>query len=384
MKLRSFQRNWESFTKEIPQKFASLVASGVSYNFTTSTYRDTIKGTATFSSNMDAARNYLEQIQDNIENKSNEIILHIKEFDKNLQEYVDEGIDSEIFKKLVKHLNEWFAYIPQMEFVLWGQRFTFEVSDEIMPIRKKWEHFSLEELREQKAKKYGVDPANLDKHETYLIAKSQQLAAKTSASMKRAESLFASLHGYLDSDKLAKSCATAALGLKASEDNTARMLKNMEETLKINEERRKLMEEEAYKKQVEEVKKARESFIASEKERLAKNIKNTLAFLQSKYDKESKKNRKAIEAATTEKNKLEQELAEVGLFAFATKKKLRADIQALSERISVLSIECKEMEENLKVEKAKQQNAYESALAAVPANAESRYAMPLVPRHLRN
>lgn len=116
-KLRSFKREWESFTTEAPQKFLSLVKSGIKPTVSRGpSVPGQISVSLNFESNMDAAKAYVEKMRDKIEDKNDEISNHIKDMDKKLQLYLDEGVDGDTFSKLVKNMNEWIAYIPKMSF----------------------------------------------------------------------------------------------------------------------------------------------------------------------------------------------------------------------------------------------------------------------------
>ncbi len=388
-KLRAFKREWEAFTKEIPGKMANLIASSITYNFNTSgdTSTHTITARATLRSNTDPAKEYVNQIQTTVDKKLHEIEACVEELDANMQDFITQGIDGDLFKKLVKHLNDWIAYIPQMEFCILGQKVILEASDNVIAIKNKWAQISSDELQKIEARANGVDPADLEKHKKYMEAKSLKLNATTSIAMQQAEKSFSALKGYLDSADLAKACASAAAVLKVKEDRRARVLKEYNERKKQEEEKRLQMEKAAYEMkivayeaQVVEVTKARERFLVAEADRLAKNHKNTMAALQSQYNKASKKNKKATEAATAEKNKLEQELAAAGLFAFAVKKQLRTNIKTVTEKLRLLHVEQKELDANYKVETTKQTNAYEANVKAIPTNAEKTHPMPADPR----
>ena len=164
-KLRTFKREWESYTSEVPDKLMSLIKSGIRPSISSSRSGNQIGVSLNFESNMDAAKKYIEQVKEKIESKSDEIKNQIKDIDKNLQAYLDEGVDGDLFAKLVKNMNEWIAYIPKMSFKIKGdQTINFEVSDEIIELKKKWEKVSAAEVRKKEAEKYGVSLADLDKH----------------------------------------------------------------------------------------------------------------------------------------------------------------------------------------------------------------------------
>lgn len=381
-KFRTFKREWESFTSEAPGKLRSLVASGIRPNISSSSSGyGQIGVSLSFESNLDAAKKYIEQVRVKIENKSDEINDHIKDIDKNLQAYLNEGIDGDLFAKLVKHMNEWIAYIPKMSFKMSNeQTICFEVPEEITKIKKKWEKVSAEEVRKKEAEKYGIALADLDKHKAYLDAKSQKSTAKTSTAMKKAEKAFTAIKGYLDSADLAKACATTAAELKVKEDEEARIKKEREEARKREEAERLRKAVEAYEKELAEVTKAKEAYIAAETESIEKKHKNAMDALKSDYDAAYAKNKSETENASSEKARLEQELEEAGLFAFGKKKQLRADIEALAEKLRRLATEKKSVDTDYEKAKAKQKDSRESALKVLPMNAGKKYPMPKDPR----
>lgn len=378
---RSFKRDWEFFTREAPQKLVQLVASGIRPEVSSSSSGYQIGVTLTFESDTSAAEKYVEEIKTKIEKKNDEIKSHIKDMDKNLQAYLDEGIDGELFTKTVKHMNDWIAYIPKMSFNMSDEKkITFEISDDVAAIKKKWDKVSAEEVRKKEAEKYGVSLADLDKHKAYLDAKSQKSMAKTSTAMKKAEKAFTAIKGYLDSADLAKACATTAAELKVKEDEEARIKKEREEARKREEAERLRKAVEAYEKELAEVTKAKEAYIAAETESIEKKHKNAMDVLKSDYDAACAKNKSETENASSEKAHLEQELEEAGLFAFGKKKQLRADIEALNEKLRRLATEKKSIDTDYEKAKAKQKDSRKSALKVLPMNAGKKYPMPKDPR----
>jgi hypothetical protein len=251
---------------------------------------------------------------------------------------------------------------------------------DVVRIKKKWDEISNEELRKKEAEKYGVSLSNLDKHKAYLEAKSQKSSAKTSASMKKAEKAFTSIKDYLDSADLAKSCATAAAELKFKEDEEARIKMELEEARKREEAERLRKAVEAYEKELAEVTKAKEAYIAAETESIEKKHKNAMDSLKSDYDATCSKNNSETEKASAEKTRLEQELEEAGLFAFSKKKQLRAGIEVLSLKLRRLATEKKNIDSNYEKARTKQKESRESALKVLPMNAGKKYPMPKDPR----
>lgn len=380
-KLRSFKREWESFTSEVPDKLMSLIRSGIRPSVSSSRSGNQIGVTLNFESNMDAAKKYIEQVKEKMEKKSDEIKKQIMDIDNDLKGYVDEGVDSDLFAKLVKNLNDWISYIPKMSFKIKSdQTINFEISDEILAIKKKWDKVSAEEIRKKEAEKYGVALADLDKHKTYLDAKTQKSAAKTSAAMKKAEKAFASIKGYLDSADLEKACATSATELKAKEDEEARIKRELEEAKKREEAERLRKAVEAYEKEVAEINKAKAEYISSETSKIEKKYSDALSKLKSEYETSCSKNKDEAEKTTSEKARLEKELEDAGLFAFGKKKQLRLDIEALAEKIRQLTNAKNKLDADYESARKQEKSTYESSLRVIPMNAGKKFVLPKDPR----
>ncbi len=380
LKLRTFKREWEAFTKEAPTKLLNLVKSGIKPNVTSTSHGNQIGVTLSFSSNPDAAKKYVKQIEETIDKKSEEIESTIKAIDKAIQEYIDEGLDSDHFTKLVSHLNDWIAYIPKMGFTLLSRQINFEASDEIAGIKKKWETVSAEELKKLDAQKYGIAIADVDKHRAYMSARGKKLTAKTSADMKKAELAFNAIKGYLDSADLAKACAEATVQLKAKEEAAARAKKELEEARKREEAERYQKALAEHKQQVEDIKKAREAYIKNETIKAERKYKDALDHLKKRYDQDCKYNKISIEKLTAEKAKFEQELEKTGLFEFNKKRQLRLEIDDLDERIRHLIIDKKTFDSKYETATAAEEAARESAIKDLPTKAEQQYVIPPEPR----
>lgn len=379
--LRDFKKGWESFTREVPDKFISLVRSGIRPSFSSNSHGNQMGISLNFESNMDAAKAYIEKVKVKIETKSDEISKHIMDMDKNLQIFLDEGVDSDVFSKLIRNLNDWVAYIPKMSFeIAQGNKIEIDSSDETLAIKKKWDKVSAEEVRKKEAEKYGIDIADLDKHKTYLDAKSKKCSAKTSDAMKKAEKAFASIKGYLDSADLAKDCASVAAKLKEKEDEEARIKKEQEEARKREEAERLRKAVEAYEKEVAEVTKARENFIAEETEKLNKKHNDKLKELKSIYEKACDEICSATVATENEKKQKEQELESAGIFAFSKKKELRISIESLTEKLRALANEKKSIDVKYKDDQNEENTAYNSSVKTIPMNAGKKFTMPKDPR----
>lgn len=380
-KFRTFKKEWEAFTVEAPEKFFTLVRSGIRPSLSSNSSGNQIGISISFESNMDAAEKYIEKVKIKIEDKGEEIKTHINDIDKNLQSYLDEGIDCDLFSKLVKHLNEVIDYIPEMSFNFSSEHtIEFGISDEILGIKKKWEKVSVAEIRKNEAKKFGVSLADLDKHKTYLRAKEKKNSAKTSDEIKKAEKEFISIKGYLDSANLAKECTVEFSKLKAKEDEEARIKKEREERRKKEEAEKLRRAVEAYEKEVAEIKKAKESYIAEEKSKIESNYNNVISTLEKNYNAFCQKNKTEMDNVYSEKKYLEEELEKAGLFAFGKKKQLRQDIENLDEKLRFGAIERNEYEKKYRSEIATAKKNYDSALKVLPMNAGKKFVFPKDPR----
>lgn len=379
-KLCLFKREWEFLTREVPDKLNSLVASGIKPKISSNSSGNQIGVSLSFESNLDAAKRYMEQVKEKIEKKCQEIEDQIKDIDKNIQLYLDEGADSVYFLKLVKHLNEWISYIPQMDFEISGQKIEIVVDEQVFEINKKWDAISYEEIRKQEAERYGVSLANLDKHKIYLGAKSQKSSAKTSADMKKAEKAFDSVKEYLDSGELAKICADIAKKLKAKEDEEARAKRELEEARKKEEAEQLKKAVEAYEKEVGEVNKARQVYINTETENINKKYNNAISKLKNNYDDSRKKSEKEIKELSTSISLFEKELEETSLFAFGKKKQLREEIESFSQKIRILKNEKNKLDSDYQSATSKEKSQKEASLKALRDNAEKQYLMPSDPR----
>ena len=278
-------------------------------------------------------------------------------------------------------MNDWIGYIPKMSFTMAKDNtITFEVTDEMRQVQRKWEKVSAEEVRKKEAAKYGIALADLDKHKKYLAAKEQKASARTSADMKKAERGFAGIKGYLDSDELEKACAAAGAELKAKEEEEARIRREREEARRREEAERLRRAVEAYEKQVEEINKAKADYIAAENARIEKEYSDALAAAKAGYDAECAKNSKETEDANAEKTRLEQELEKAGLLAFGKKKQLRLDIEAIGEKLRQLSSQKSSIDREYEAEQRRKKNARDNAAKNVPVEAEKKFVLPKDPR----
>lgn len=362
-KLRLFEREWESFASEVPVKLMDLIRSGIRPSQSMYGSGNRISVTFSVESNTDAAKKYIEQAMEKMKKKGKEIEKQIMDIDIDLEGYVDEGVDSDLFTKLVKNLNDWISYIPKMSLQATpNSTVNLNISDEILSIKKKWDKVSAEEIRKKEAAKYGVALADLDKHKMYLDAKSQKAAAKTSAAMKKAEKAFASIKGYLDSADLEKACASYATELKAREDEEVR--------IKV----------EAYEKEVAEINKAKAEYISSETSKVEKKYSDALSKLKAEYETACRKNEDDAEKTASEKARFEKELEDAGLFAFGKKKQLRLDVEALAEKIRQLTNQKTKLDADYASAQQQEKNAYGSSLKVIPMNADKKFVLPRDPR----
>ena len=127
-------------------------------------------------------------------------------------------------------------------------------------------------------------------------------SAKTSDEIKKAEKEFLSIKGYLDSEDLAKECNVEFSKLKAKEDEEARIKKELEEKRKKEEAEKLRRAVEAYEKEVAEIKKAKESYIAEEKLKIENNYNNIICTLEKNYNAFCQKNKTEMDNVYSEKN----------------------------------------------------------------------------------
>lgn len=229
--LRYFQRSHESLVSEFPRKLANLVASGikpkVSSGSSSSPYE--INVMLEFQSDTSAAERYVKEVGEELGDNKKKIEDEIKRIDKKIQAFLDTGIGEEDFKKLVKHLNNWIDYIPEMSFEVEGtdgkivKEVDFDIPSDIMKIKDKWKKVSVEELQKKEAKKYGIDVVDLKKHKIYLEAKHKKEKGRKAADVKDAKKALLSLKGYLDSAELAAACDLRIEKLSAKEAEEKRL-----------------------------------------------------------------------------------------------------------------------------------------------------------------
>lgn len=205
-------------------------------------------------------------------------------------------------------------------------------------------------------------------------------SAKTSDEIKKAEKEFLSIKGYLDSEDLAKECNVEFSKLKAKEDEEARIKKELEEKRKKEEAEKLRRAVEAYEKEVAEIKKAKESYIAEEKLKIENNYNNIICTLEKNYNAFCQKNKTEMDNVYSEKKSLEEELENAGLFAFGKKKQLRQDIENLAEKLRLGAIEKNEYEKKYNAEKASAKKNYDSELKVLPMNAGKKFVFPKDPR----
>lgn len=206
-KFKAFKKSWESFAREAPQKFLSLVKSGIKPTVSRGpSSPGQISVSLNFESNMDAAKRYVEEMKKKMEETGSELKKNIEDIDNNLQFYLDDGIDEETFSKLVKLLNDWVNYIPKMTFEIGQNKIGVNTDSGITKIKNKWKEISAEEVRKNEAKKYGIELSDLNNHRMYLDAKEKISSERTSAEVANAKKTLLSIKGYLDSTELAAEC----------------------------------------------------------------------------------------------------------------------------------------------------------------------------------
>ena len=68
------------------------------------------------------------------------------------------------------------------------------------------------------------------------------------------------------------------------------------------------------------------------------------------------------------------------MFAFEKNKQLRADIEAVAEKLRRLAAEKENIDSDYEKARTKQKKSRESALKVLPMNADKKYPMPKDPR----
>ncbi len=371
---KRYSSEWESFASEVSPKFSSLVRSGIGYSMSNSSSSSgserSIGVGLSFTSNTDAAKEYLESVPRTMESKVDLFIKAIREMDKKIGEFQKSGLVGKEFSQLVKLLGKWISYMKTMKVDIMGRAtLEAEIPSDFNGLKPKWEKVEKEEVRKAEAAKYGVSLSNLDKHISYLDAKKQKLAAKTSSDMKKVEKIFYSMNGYLDSAELSKECASIGAEMKQKEEERR---KEEAERLRIAVEK--------YEKECADVDRKRAEFISDETKRLESQYKKTASEIEHKYKSDLEKLENEIASNNAQMGSFEKELSETSLFAFAKKKQLRLDLETIGEKIRKLEKEKSSLISAYKSKVSDEKSKLESALKVLPMNAGKKFVMPKDPR----
>lgn len=154
-KFQEFKNEWEKLKKEAPEKFNNLLNEGCNNKVE----RNSEGGISIkFNRDVTGAKEYLFQLNEQIQGKMAEMAGCIEDIDEKLQLCLNESVEYDLFEKLVKQISEWIDYSSEMGFELWDYNFVF-TSSQGEEVKRKWN----EELR-----KYGVSSNTTDmKHKCF-------------------------------------------------------------------------------------------------------------------------------------------------------------------------------------------------------------------------
>lgn len=138
-KFQKFKNEWEELKREAPEKFNNLLNEGLKNEVLRNP-----EGGISIKLNRDVtdAKEYLFQLNEQIEGKMAEMASNIVDIDEKLQLYLNENVEYDLFEKLVNQISEWIDYSSEMEFKLWDYDFVF-TSSQGEELKQKWN----EELR---------------------------------------------------------------------------------------------------------------------------------------------------------------------------------------------------------------------------------------------
>lgn len=360
-KLYSFERNWNSFATEAPQKILSLIKSGIKPSVSRGpSVPGQISVQLNFESNMDAAKEYVETVKEKLEKYNDDLITIIKNADDQLKTFTTDGIDSDIFKDFVSHIDDCVKVFSGMKLVIAGREIEIETPDEAKSIQSRWKKASDVEIRKNEAKKYGVTLEMLDTHKKYLAAVDKKKTGKTSTAIKEVKKTLLSLNGYLDSATIAADCDEIIkkfLAKEAEEKRIAEEKRAEEERIRKEKERQRKLAEEEKKKKEKAAKEHMDATVAEcngkvdefSKE-LDSALKNHLSVAQNQINSK-------LEELNKQKADKEAFLSTLGFFKFADKKETRNAIMQIDNEISRLK-----NPELLKEEKKAAKKVYDKAL----------------------
>lgn len=142
-KLREFKREWEEFTEEVPDTLQDLVRQGLRPSLTNSSSGGQIGFSLTFDQDTSEAERYIETLRDKIDEALAQIKDEIMDMDRDMERFQRSGLDSRQLSKLVRNLNSWISYIPEMSFPLSDERMLrVTITDDVSEIRDKWRRIS--------------------------------------------------------------------------------------------------------------------------------------------------------------------------------------------------------------------------------------------------
>ena len=339
-KLYSFERNWNSFATEAPQKILSLIKSGIKPSVSRGpSVPGQISVQLNFESNMDAAKEYVETVKEKLEKYSDDLITIIKNAYDQLKTFTTDGIDSDIFKDFVSHIDDCVKFFSGMKLVIAGREIEIETPDEAKSIQSRWKKASDVEIRKNEAKKYGVSLEMLDIHKKYLSAVESKKTGKTSAAIKEAKKTLLSLDGYLDSANLASECdekIEKLLAKEAEEKRIAEEKRAEEERIRKEEERQRKLAEEEKKKKEKAAKSHMDKTVEDCNAKVDKFGKELDAALKKHMNEFQAKINSKLDELSTQKTEKETYLSTLGFFKFAEKKETKNAILQLTNEISLI------------------------------------------------
>ena len=220
----SLKRKWKSYSNEVPQKFFSLVKSGIKPTISRGESSDNrqISIGISMETNMDAAKAYIEKIKKELPDKPKPFADLAKEIDNKLEEIKDDDIDEVNFTRLASLLDSIIDYIPTMSLELGGNKIGFSISEDSKKLKGKWNKVAIKKANEEYSKAHNIDVKDVSNHKKYLSLKEKEKTAKTSAEMHTIVEEYKGLEGYLDSAKLAEAAENKEKGFK-KEENLARI-----------------------------------------------------------------------------------------------------------------------------------------------------------------
>ena len=269
-----FKRDWEDLCSEAPDKLNRLIREGITHNISRGNSDSRSSGSRTltmnisFESNMDAAKEYVNELKKQIENTVNETSAILSEMSKKMDEFKEEGLDFESFKPLLDLFIDWADYCESKPLQIANTTINIVLDDKTRSVRERWADYRNAESRKKEAQKYGVSLSDLDRHKKYLDAKGKMHSAKTSSEMGKPINMFSQLKEYLDSKELLENCRKKKEEMKEAEEEEKR--KNEEERRKAEEEEKRRKEEERKRKEEERKRKEEERKKKEEAERRRK------------------------------------------------------------------------------------------------------------------